>query len=618
MKKNDDIILEITDLTGGGDGIAKADDGRIVFIPNTAVGDTVLAHIIKVKPRYALAKLVEIIKPSPHRIESDCSIYERCGGCVFRHISYERECEIKYNQVKNSINRIGGIDIEPNAIIKGEFQNNYRNKAQYPIGTDKNGKIICGFYSGRSHRVVPLTSCCLQPQIFEGIIEVFCDWANENNLTAYSEETGKGLLRHLYIRYAEVTNQIMVVVVINGKTLPCANKLAERFEERFGEAFKSFQININTKDTNVILSDKCQRIFGEDYVYDILCGVKIRLSPLSFYQVNRNMAEKLYSKAREYADPQDKFILDLYCGAGTIGLSMARKAKKIIGVEIVPEAIEDAKFNAKENGIDNCEFICGDASFAAKNLKNRGINPDVVILDPPRKGCDEEVIKIVANDFKPERVVYVSCNDATLARDCALFKELGYEAKKLTPVDMFPRTGHVEVVALLNRESPKDMKQAFLKNTELLADTFGITPLLYGSLGLEYLTNENLNADDVDILIPQLFLKERWLELKGILEKNGYVLIDEREHTFEKEQIHYSYAQIEELESFAGIKMSDIRTVASENVNFKLLSLQQYLKVYSASAKDGYRIEARGKKDFEKIAFIKDRLQTSEHICDTL
>ena len=456
MKKNDEIILEITDLTGGGDGIAKAEDGRVVFIPNTAVGDVIKAHVIKVKSRYALAKVKEIIKPSENRIPSDCEIYERCGGCVFRHISYDAEKKIKYNQVLNSMQRLGGIDIEPKAIIGGISQNNYRNKAQYPIGIDREGKIICGFYSSRSHRVVPLKNCPLQPSVFDEIIEVFCKWANEHKLSVYSEETGKGLLRHLYLRLAEKTNQIMVVVVINGNRLPFFEELKNDFLAKFPEAFKSLQININTKDTNVVLSDKCELLWGEEYIYDILCGVEIRLSALSFYQVNRNMAERLYAKAKEYADPKCKFVLDLYCGAGTIGLSMAREAEKIIGVEIVPEAVEDARFNAKKNEIDNAEFICGDAAFAAKELKAKGIKPNVVILDPPRKGCEEELIKIVANDFLPERVVYVSCNDATLARDCALFKELGYETVEVTPVDMFPRTGHVETVALLSQRRPDE------------------------------------------------------------------------------------------------------------------------------------------------------------------
>jgi len=451
MKKNDEIILEITELTGGGDGIGHAEDGRVVFVPNTAVGDTIKAHIIKVKTRYALGKLCEIITPSKNRIDSDCEISNRCGGCVFRHIYYRHECEIKYNQVKNSFQRLGGIDIEPKPIIGAIATCNYRNKAQYPISTDKDGNIICGFYSGRSHRVVAMKNCNLQPVIFEKIVKIFCEWANSQNLTAYSEETGRGFLRHLYIRYAEATNQIMVVVVINGNSLKGYEILANNLKSLLGDSFCSLQINKNTKNTNVILSDKCEVLWGAPYIYDILCGIKVRLSPLSFYQVNRNMAQLLYEKAKEYAEPQGKFILDLYCGAGTIGLSMAREAKKIIGVEIVPQAIEDAKHNAKINGIDNAEFICGDAAFAANDLKERDIRPDVVILDPPRKGCEEALLKTVANDFSPERIVYVSCNDSTLARDCAILEKLGYKTLEATPVDMFPRTGHVETVALLKR-----------------------------------------------------------------------------------------------------------------------------------------------------------------------
>ncbi len=452
MKKNDIIKLHITDLTGGGDGVSKADDGRVVFVPNTAVGDVIEALIIKVKTKYALGKISKILEPSPDRITSDCIVSSRCGGCVFRHINYAKECEIKYSQVYNSIRRIGGIEFTPDNLVTNERINGYRNKAQYPIGKDKDGNIICGFFTKSSHRLVECSNCLLQPKVFTDITRVFCEWANENRLTCYDESAGKGLLRHLYLRYGEVTRDIMIVVVINGGDLPYSDSLKTRLLDLLGNNLKSLQLNINTMKTNVVLGDMCKTLYGNDYITDILCGVELRISPLSFYQVNHSMAERLYDIAKEYAEPTDKIVLDLYCGTGAIGLSMANVAKRIVGVEIVPAAVEDAKLNAKVNNIENAEFLCMDATEAAEVLKNRGEAPDIVILDPPRKGCTEELLNTVANDFSPERIVYISCNDATFARDCAILEGLGYKLIKLTPVDLFPRTGHVETVALLSRQ----------------------------------------------------------------------------------------------------------------------------------------------------------------------
>ncbi len=448
MKKNDITLLDITDLTGGGDGVGKASDGRVVFVPNTAVGDVIEALIIKVKSKYALGKIHRIIKPSINRIESDCDVSSRCGGCVFRHISYQKECDIKYSQVQNSITRIGGIDFVPQDIVSAANVDYYRNKAQYPIGLNKSGNVVCGFYSKSSHRLVECDKCKLQPAVFSEITKVFCQWANIYNLSVYNEITGKGLLRHLYLRRGEATGETMVVVVINGSTLPHYEKLISLLSELLGDSLKSFQININTKNTNVVLGDKCIRLWGEDYISDILCGVKLRISPLSFYQVNRTMAEKLYSIAKEYAEPKNKTVLDLYCGTGAIGLTMADVAKRIIGVEIVPEAIEDAKLNAQTNGYSNTEFLCMDSGSAAELLRSNGESPDVVVLDPPRKGCESELLNTVATGFSPERIVYISCNDSTLARDAAILLPLGYKLVKLTPVDLFPRTGHVECVSL--------------------------------------------------------------------------------------------------------------------------------------------------------------------------
>ena len=446
MQKNDEIEIEITDMTDEGSGIGRF-QGMAVFVPNTAVGDKTLVRVLKVKKTYAYAKLLRVISPSPDRTENDCPSFSRCGGCVYRHISYTSECRIKYNRVYEAVKRIGGVVLKPEEIIKSDRTDRYRNKAQYPVAED--GAL--GFYSFHSHRIVPCDGCALQPEIFDKIAAVCTEWIRKNGISVYNEQAHRGLLRHIYIRLAEKTDEIMAVAVINGESLPFADDLINRLLSVCGERLHSVQLNINREKTNVILGEKCKVLYGGEYITDILCGVKIRLSPLSFYQVNRATAEKLYKKAAEYAEPDGKIILDLYCGAGTIGLSMAGRAKQIIGAEIVPEAVEDARFNAELNGIENAEFICADSAKAAELLNERGLKPDAVILDPPRKGCSAELINTVAEKFSPERVVYVSCDPATLARDIKLFAEKGYSLLEYTPVDMFPRTAHVECCALLCR-----------------------------------------------------------------------------------------------------------------------------------------------------------------------
>lgn len=446
MKKNDELILDITDTTAEGSGVGKY-EGMAIFVPLTAVGDKVKTKILKVKKTYAYGKAMEILEPSPDRIEPDCPVFNKCGGCVYRHINYEAECKLKSNKVYEVIKRIGGVDMKPESILFEENTEHYRNKAQYPVSEEG----LAGFYAFHSHRIIPCNNCLLQPEIFAEIVKNAEDWIKEYNISIYDETKHKGLLRHIYIRRAEVTGEIMFTAVINGDFLPFAKELTEKLKALCGENLKSVQININKENTNVILGNECKVIYGEAYITDILCGVKVRLSPLSFYQVNRKMAERLYQKAAEYAQPKNKTVLDLYCGAGTIGLSMAKIAKNIIGVEIVPEAIEDAKFNAELNGIKNTRFICADAAKAAEQLAKEGIQADVVIVDPPRKGCTPELIDTISSKFSPERVVYVSCDPATLARDIKIFTEQGYELKEYTPADLFPRTAHVETVALLCR-----------------------------------------------------------------------------------------------------------------------------------------------------------------------
>lgn len=447
MKKNDEIILQIDGYTSDGNGVGHI-DGMAVFVPLSAKGDTVRAKILKVKKSYAYGKVMEILTASTDRINPDCPVFSRCGGCVYRHISYKSECRIKEEKVYNCIKRIGGIDMAPMPIICAQNENGYRNKAQYPLS--QNGNV--GFFGTHSHRVIESDTCLLQPKVFEDICRVITDFFKEKNISIYNEENHTGLVRHIYLRFGATTNEIMVVLVINGDTLPFYEKLVADLTNLLGENLKSVQLNINKRDTNVILGDKCITLFGDTYITDVLCGVKIRISPLSFYQVNRDMAEKLYKKAAEYADCTDKTVLDLYCGAGTIGLSMAKKAKKIIGVEIIPDAVKDAKINAQINNITNAEFICGDAALAAAELAHRGEKPDVVIVDPPRKGCEESLLNTIANDFTPERIVYVSCDSSTLARDIAVLSKLGYELQEYTPVDMFPRTSHVECAAKLIRK----------------------------------------------------------------------------------------------------------------------------------------------------------------------
>lgn len=449
IRKNDDICLDITAMSSEGSGIGRY-EGMAVFVPATAVGDKIKAHIIKVKKNYAIGKVLEIIEPSPDRKEPDCPVFGKCGGCAYRHITYEAECRIKEQRVKDAMERLGGVTAPANPIAADKNYLRYRNKAQYPFAPGKNGEVIAGFYAQKSHRVVPCSDCKLQPEIFSRILESVLRWANRRGLSPYNEETGEGLLRHLYLRISGESGSVMVCLVINGKELPFSAEFCGILTTRFKE-IETIVLNINTKKTNVILGEECRTLYGPGYITDTLCGLSFRLSPLSFYQVNREQAQRLYRKAAEYADLKgSEVLLDLYCGTGTIGLTMAHMAKKLIGVEVVEQAVKDAEKNAMENGADNSEFICSDASKAAAELKRRGIKPDVVIVDPPRKGCGEELINTIAQ-MSPKRVVYISCDPATLGRDCKIFGSLGYEVKEYTPFDLFPGTVHVETACLISK-----------------------------------------------------------------------------------------------------------------------------------------------------------------------
>ncbi len=449
LKKNDIVPLEITDMTGQGSGIGHI-DGMAVFCPLTAPGDTINAHILKVKKNYAFAKTESVVTPSPMRTQPDCVCYTKCGGCVFRHISYSEELKFKQQRVYDALTRIGKLNgFMMNPIIGCDDPDHYRNKSQIPVGQDKEGKIVTGFFGNHSHRIIDCSECRLHPEEFDSITAEIKRWIEKNRITVYNETTGKGLIRHIYIRQAKSTDQIMVCLVINGGDIPKQDELIKKLTGS-SDKIKSIILNINRERTNVIMGKKCVTIYGKDHITDTLCGLSFDISPLSFYQINHDQTEKLYAKAKEYARLSgNEFLIDLYCGAGTIGLSMAYNVKKLLGVEIIPQAIENAKANALKNNIQNAEFICADASLAAKELTKNNTRPDVVIIDPPRKGCDGTVIEAICT-MSPKRVVYVSCDPETLARDLALFTEKGYITEDVTPVDMFPRTQHVEVVVLMS------------------------------------------------------------------------------------------------------------------------------------------------------------------------
>ena len=446
IKKNDIVNIDITAISSDGNGIGKA-DGFAVFVPMTDIGDNVDVHIIKVTKNYAVGKINKINIFSENRCEDDCDCYSKCGGCCFRHITYEKELEYKREYVASNMRRIGKLDIEVTPVVPCDHPERYRNKAVYPV-QKSDGKIQIGFFSKHSHRIIECADCMLQPAIFTEIISALKSFLQENDYSIYDEDTNSGVLKHIFLRKGAVSDEIMVCFVINSDRLPLQNEIVSLLTEKFSN-IKSISININKTVGNAILSPKNSTIYGKDTIFDVLCGIKLDISPLSFYQVNHNTAEKIYKKAAEIANLKpDDIILDLYCGTGSIGLSMASKVKTLVGVEIVPQAIENAKINAANNNITNTRFICSDAKEAVKQLHSEGISPTVVFLDPPRKGCDREVIETVVS-MNPERIIMISCDSATLARDLSVFAELGYCADRVIPHDMFPRTNHVECVVKL-------------------------------------------------------------------------------------------------------------------------------------------------------------------------
>ena len=449
LKKNEIIPLEITDISNDGNGVGRY-NGIAVFVPAVAVGDVIKCRIVKVKSSFCYGKVESFTQLSDTRIESDCPVSKYCGGCSFRHITYEEECRIKAMFIENSFSRIGKLKPQFLPFASCQEIDLYRNKAQYPVAED-NGRVVCGFYARRSHRVVEYTHCRLQPLIFSDIVETIIDYVNEHHIPAYDECSLKGLLRHIYLRRGEHSGEIMVCLVVTDlKKARVFEGLATVLKERF-EDLKTIVLNENPKNTNVILGKRMMTLLGDGVITDTMCGNKISLSPLAFYQVNTCQAEKLYKKAAEFAClSDDSTLLDLYCGTGTIGLSMSRQVKKLVGVEVVRDAVDNAIFNAKANKIENAEFICGDAGEIAKVLFERGERPNVIIADPARKGCDRISLEYMVK-MSPDRIVMISCNHATAARDCAILDELGYSCDKVVGFDLFPRTTSVETLIQLNK-----------------------------------------------------------------------------------------------------------------------------------------------------------------------
>lgn len=447
MKKNDIIDLRITALTSEGSGIGRA-DGMAVFVPFTAVGDVISCRILKVLKSYAYGKLENIITPSTDRVENDCPVFGKCGGCVFRHINYSAELAAKEQIVRDAFERLGGLDPEFLPICGSESVDGYRNKLQMPLAKTEEGDIVSGFFSERSHRVVPVEHCRLQPERFSEIVAFIKEQIKALKISVYNERDNQGVMRHIYLRRGHYSGEVCAVLVVKRKT-PEMAKFAAALTKRFPE-ITGVVLNINSDRTNVILGEHEVLLSGKAEISDTMCGVNVEISPKSFYQVNTPAAEKLYGQAAEFAQPNGKTILDLYCGAGTIGLSMAGEAKKIIGAEIVPEAVENAKRNALNSGFDNAEFICADASRAAEELAEKGLAPDVIMLDPPRKGCGAETLSACVK-MNPERIVMISCNPATAARDCKFLAQNGYAVERVRAFDLFPRTRHVECVVLMSR-----------------------------------------------------------------------------------------------------------------------------------------------------------------------
>ena len=477
MNKNDIVTVEITDIGVSGEGIGHV-DGYTLFIKDAVIGDVVEAKVMKAKKNYGYARLMKVITPSEYRVEPKCAFARRCGGCQIQEMSYDRQLVFKDQKIRGNLERIGGftkdqIDTVMQPVVGMEHPFGYRNKAQFPFGTDKEGNPITGFYAGRTHDIIANTDCALGVEKNKEILEIILQYMRENKIKSYDEKTGKGLIRHALIRYGFKTKEIMVCLVVNGKKLPKAEHLIEKLIQI--EGMTSITISPNTRRDNVIMGDSYEILWGQGYITDYIGNVKYQISPLSFYQVNPVQTEKLYGLALEYADLKgDETVWDLYCGIGTISLFLAQKAKQVYGVEIVPQAIDDAKENAKINAIDNAEFFVGKAEevlpeyYAEYEREHNGeaAHADVIVVDPPRKGCDETLLETIVK-MQPEKVVYVSCDSATLARDLKYLCANGYEIRMCRGVDQFPQSVHVETVVLLSQQKPDDTIEIDLDLDEL-------------------------------------------------------------------------------------------------------------------------------------------------------
>ena len=477
MNKNDIVTVEITDIGVSGEGIGHV-DGYTLFIKDAVIGDVVEAKVMKAKKNYGYARLMKVITPSEYRVEPKCAFARRCGGCQIQEMSYDCQLVFKDQKIRGNLERIGGftkdrIDTVMQPVVGMEHPFGYRNKAQFPFGTDKEGNPITGFYAGRTHDIIANTDCALGVEQNKEILKIILQYMRENKIKSYDEKTGKGLIRHALIRYGFKTKEIMVCLVVNGKKLPKAERLIEKLIQI--EGMTSITISPNTRRDNIIMGDSYEILWGQGYITDYIGNVKYQISPLSFYQVNPVQTEKLYGLALEYADLKgDETVWDLYCGIGTISLFLAQKAKQVYGVEIVPQAIDDAKENAKINAIDNAEFFVGKAEevlpeyYAEYEREHNGetAHADVIVVDPPRKGCDETLLETIVK-MQPEKVVYVSCDSATLARDLKYLCANGYEIRMCRGVDQFPQSVHVETVVLLSRKTPDDTIEVDLDLDEL-------------------------------------------------------------------------------------------------------------------------------------------------------
>lgn len=523
MRKNETAVVKIEDIGVNGEGIGKV-DGYTLFVKDAVIGDVVEVNVMKAKKNYGYAKLINVLEPSKDRVQAKCSVARQCGGCQIQELSYEKQLEFKEKKVRGNLERIGGFSSEFLDSVMEEICGmdnpfHYRNKAQFPFGTDKNGQIVTGFYAGRTHQIIPNMECALGCEENGKILKIIVDFMNKYHISAYDEKTGKGFVRHALLRFGFTTKEIMVCLVVNGDNFPHSEKLVDNLRKI--EGMTSITYSVNKENTNVIMGKSIHLLWGQTYITDYIGNVKYQISPLSFYQVNPKQTENLYQYALEYAGlTGEETVWDLYCGIGTISLFLAQKAKKVYGVEIVPQAIEDAKRNADINGIENAEFFVGKAEEIlpeyyenyAREHDGEKAYADVIVVDPPRKGCDETLLRTMT-DMSPERIVYVSCDSATLARDLKYLCENGYELQKVRAVDMFPNTVHVETVVKLVRKKPDtyiditvDMNEIDLIASEAKATYQGIKDYI---------------KEKYDVKVSSLYIakvKQKY----GIIERENY------------------------------------------------------------------------------------------------